>query len=355
MPDILTHLLLAEKVHEYLHGQGEAGDSIAQAAAAAISSRPDLFRFGSQGPDIFFYHNFWPWRRKKSLSKLGNRLHVEKTGTFFIESFNYLKTKKEEAGKGKTKDNDFQAIFAYLCGCICHFVLDRNAHPYIYRLAGFTFEHGDEKGHNSYRHQKLEAAIDCLLWKKNRYKEAYLEPVHLSLKLSQDFPASMDKYYRQIIYTLYGLELAENSLSKACRDMNLGARLIYDPNNVKKKFFDLLGKISGKEVRLPRPLYPVSLDCNTDYLNEGRRQWSHPLAEEEVSISSFLDIFEESKVEAADLILKAVAFLDGTVQSLDSIFKDYSYLTNKEWGTETAWRNAEGEGILEKLTKIKTC
>jgi len=349
VPDILTHLLLAEKVHEYLHGEGEAGKSLAQATAAAISSRPDLFRFGSQGPDIFFYHNFWPWLRKKSLSKLGNRLHVEKTGAFFIESFNYLRKIKKETEKADFKAEDYKAIFSYLGGCICHFVLDKNAHPYVYRLAGFAFEQGEEKGHNSYRHQKLEAAIDCLLWQKIRNREACKEPIHLSLKLKSDFPDNLDKFYRQIIYTLYGIELVENSVRKAFGDMTLGARFIYDPNNVKKKLFDLLGKISGQEVRLPRPLYPASLDCNTDFLNEGRRQWSHPLAEEEVFITSFLDIFEESRLEAADLILKAAAYLDGTVQSLDGIFKDYSYLTNKEWGTEIAWRSAEGEGILAEI------
>lgn len=349
MPDILTHLLFGEKVHEYLHAQQKAGDSSAQDAVAAISDRPDLFLFGCQGPDIFFYHNFWPWLRRKSLSKLGNRLHIEKTGTFFIESFKYLKTIKEGTAEIALKANDGQAVFSYLCGCICHFVLDKNAHPYVYRLAGFAFDHGQEKGYNSYRHQKLEAAIDCLLWKKIRDRDAYTEPIHRLLKLKKDFPKNLDAFYRQVIYTLYGIEIAKNSVRKAFEDMTLGTRLIYDPGHMKKKFFDLLGKISGREIRLPRPLYPGLLDCNTDYLNEKRQQWSHPLAEEEIFNSSFLDIFGESKPETAELIRKAEAFINGSLPSLDGIFKNYSYLTNKEWGTEAALRRAEGNGLLAKI------
>ncbi|NLI92481.1 MAG: zinc dependent phospholipase C family protein [Peptococcaceae bacterium] len=345
MPDILTHLIMGESVHEYLHEIGREGESLAQFSFTTIADNHEIFLFGTQGPDVFYYHNFWPWLRRNSLSKLGNRLHVEKTGVFFTEGFKKLKATN-------TCDEDYGAIFTYLCGCLCHFALDKNAHPYIYRLTGYSFEKGEEKGYNSYAHQKLEALIDCLLMKKFRNREACYEPIHLSLKINRKFPGSLDRFYREMIQKLFDWELKENSLRKAFRDMTLGVRLIFDPDHHKKKLFAALAKMRGKEIRLPRPLYPCSPELDEDYLNERKTPWSHPLDEEEEFVSSFLDIFQESKMEACAYILKAAAFLKGELESIEEVFKDYSYLTNKEWGTEAAGKKAEGEGILAGLESI---
>ncbi len=356
MPDILTHLMLGEDVHEYLHERGKEGQDLAQKAASVIAKRFDLFIFGTQGPDVFFYHNFWPWLRKKSLSKFGSRLHLEKTGDFFIQSLKYLKEIKGSLNDKPLESHhyssdDCEAIFAYLCGCLCHFILDKNVHPYVYRLAGFDFEQGKEKGYHSFRHQKLEAIIDCILLQRKRNKDASLEPIHELLKLKEDFPINLGLFYSQVIQNVYGIDLNESALKQAFRDMTTGVRLIYDPHHVKKRLFTILGKIVGKEIRLPRPLYPVPLaiDQGTDYLNDKRLAWCHPLDEKEEYVSSFLDIFEQSVLEAVESIMNAADYVFKSFETLDSMFKNISYLTNKEWGTETAWRNAKGEGILTNL------
>jgi hypothetical protein len=339
MPDMLTHILLGKNVHENLHELESTGDQNAKMAAKAIASFEEIFLWGTQGPDVFFYHNFWPWRKQQSLRKLGNKLHVEKTGSFFAEGLHRLKT-------GNWGDEDFLAIFSYLCGCLCHFALDKTAHPFIYRYTGFVFENGEEKGEHAYLHQKFEAMIDCLLWKRFTGRDAYAEPIHRLLRVSPDFPGKLDHFFREVIQTLYGIDLKEDSLPKACRDMSLGLKLIFDPENRKKKLLAMLEELRGKELRLPRPLYPLLPEGEIDYLNEKRSPWAHPLNEQELSTVSFLDILEESKAEATLYIRNAAAYLRGELPTLTTVFKDLSYLTNKEWGTEEARRNTRGEGIL---------
>lgn len=343
MPDILTHILQGEDVLQSLRKLSDKGDVPALTAASAISARPDLFFWGTQGPDIFYYHGFWPWQRKKSLSWLGRRLHLEKTGAFFSEGFRYLSRLRLVSEKA------YAELFSYLCGCICHWALDRNAHPYIYSSAGYEFSGGREGGKYYYQHQKLEVIIDCILLKKKRRKEAFRQPIYSLLEIQDEFPSAVSGFYRDAVSKLYGLEINGRDVHKACSDMRRVFRLIYDPLNIKKVLVNALNKIlySIKGIKVPRPLHPSSWDNKPDYLNIDRKQWCHPLAKEQVSTFSFEDIMEKSVQETVNLILKGSACLLGEPLSLEKIYLNLSYLSNQESGSEADLKNAAGRGILD--------
>lgn len=343
MPDILTHILQGEDVFKSLRELSKNGNDPALTAASAISARPDLFFLGTQGPDIFYYHGFWPWQRKRSLSWLGNKLHLEKTGAFFSEGFRYLSNLRPVSEKA------YNELFSYLCGCICHWALDRNAHPYIYSSAGYDFSGNRETGKYYYKHQKLEVIIDCILLKKKKNKEAFRQPIHSLLQLQGKFPSVVGGFYRDAVSKLYGLEINGKDVHKACSDMRRVFRLIYDPLNIKKVFVDALNKIlySLKGLKVPRPLHPSCWDNKADYLNINRRQWCHPLVKDQVNTSSFEDILENSVQETVNLILKGTAFLQGKSITPEKIYLNLSYLTNKESGSEAGLKHVSSPGILD--------
>ncbi|MDZ7543944.1 hypothetical protein GNF83_22840, partial [Clostridium perfringens] len=62
MPNIWTHLLF--------------GDEAMKAAGMSswIEERKlrNLFYLGCQGPDFLFYHNFLPWKKDKTMNRIGS-------------------------------------------------------------------------------------------------------------------------------------------------------------------------------------------------------------------------------------------------------------------------------------------
>lgn len=75
------------------------------------------FEIGLQGPDIFFFYR--PFAHN-AVNRYGNHLHKISARPFFRHA---LKT------VGKCGRDSREC--AYLCGFICHFILDSECHPYV--------------------------------------------------------------------------------------------------------------------------------------------------------------------------------------------------------------------------------
>lgn len=106
MPASYSHYRLGQKVIQQLH----------YPLKKVILDNRDLFDLGLHGPDILFYNR--PYIHSK-INRLGSAMHQEKACIFFNQALAIL----------KKSQNDAQ--FAYLCGFICHFILDSNCHGYI--------------------------------------------------------------------------------------------------------------------------------------------------------------------------------------------------------------------------------
>ncbi len=85
-----------------------------------IKENKNYFVLGAQGPDLLFYYS--PIK-DNPIYKLGSDLHRQ---SFYVFLDNLINSKElEQPNK-----------LVYILGCCCHFILDRNTHPYIYRLTG---------------------------------------------------------------------------------------------------------------------------------------------------------------------------------------------------------------------------
>ncbi len=135
MPACMAHYEFGQEIIKHL-------DEAARLNALAYKVEFDI---GLQGPDIFFFYK--PYRRN-AVADYGKVWHSRPGSDLFAPIL-------EKAREG--------AALSYLTGLICHYVLDKTCHPYIY---GHSLEPND--------HQRMESAFDSFVMRgaglsKDRY------------------------------------------------------------------------------------------------------------------------------------------------------------------------------------------
>lgn len=81
-----------------------------------IKENREAYLLGLHGPDLVFYYR--PVG-KNPVNQLGVRMHKEPAIDFF------------EKGRQKYQERPSNVLLSYLCGFLCHFMLDSECHPYI--------------------------------------------------------------------------------------------------------------------------------------------------------------------------------------------------------------------------------
>lgn len=138
MPALYTHYYFAKSVEEILPEN-----------IRAITKRyAEIFALGSQGPDILFYH-----RPMKSnpVRKRGKDLHAVSPENFFVDC-----AKEILLAKDTENESLYHATLSYVCGFLCHFILDVACHPYI-----------DEHSQGTFTHGKIESELDKYMLRQN--------------------------------------------------------------------------------------------------------------------------------------------------------------------------------------------
>lgn len=119
MPSIYAHQKFGNDVLEKLP----------QAVRERLLKHADVFHIGLQGPDIFFYYHPLSWGE---IPKYGNRLHESHGHQFFGEAADRLRALPEKTGEQREKK---EASRVYLCGVLCHYLLDSTCHGFIEETA----------------------------------------------------------------------------------------------------------------------------------------------------------------------------------------------------------------------------
>jgi hypothetical protein len=292
MPNVWTHILYGEKVLFNVN------------KTYLTKEEMPYFRLGTQGPDPFFYHNFWPWK-EKPVTEIGLKLHYEQCGPFLIELIKQAK-----------HTNDLK-LRAYVLGFITHHLLDRNTHPYIHYRAGY-------KGNN---HQKLEIIIDTLLMKHYRNIETWKTPVYKQIDHGKTLYGPIESTLKNTINMFFRetvRKLPKDFIDKSYRDMKLALRVLFDPLGWKNKL--LKEKVSSFS-------YQKCVD-NKDFLNQNKKNWYHPAVKDEKSNESFFELMENAETEGFEIISNIIDYWSkGNENKLDLIEKsiaNISYDTGKD-------------------------
>lgn len=106
MPGIYAH-------HRFAAAQLECMD---KETKNVVSRFRQLYDVGAQGPDPLFYYGVFG---KSKQHALGHQIHMEPGKLFF-----------ERAGR-IYRAQPTEGAYAYLLGCLTHFCLDSNCHPFV--------------------------------------------------------------------------------------------------------------------------------------------------------------------------------------------------------------------------------
>lgn len=180
MPSTYAHYRFGQDVLEALPGKYRE----------VLLREEDLFNIGLHGPDILFYYKPFTHHR---IHGEGGRMH-RLTGRQYFS----------EAGKIFLERGPRTADYAYLCGFLCHFALDRACHGYINDLAA--------RGEVS--HAEIESEFDRILLVEDgidpirRNLAAHIHTSRRAAKvISAYFPGASQKVILEGIFSLWGSNL----------------------------------------------------------------------------------------------------------------------------------------------------
>ncbi len=138
MPALAAHYKLGSLVYETLDDE----------VKSHIIRNFDMYFLGTQGPDLLFYYK--PLKRNFA-NEEGSRYHTMSGAELFTPLL-------------AVRDSWTESLRAYLLGVCCHYALDRNVHPYVYKHAPSTAEH-----------QSLEAEFDRFVIDKYQMSDRRFE------------------------------------------------------------------------------------------------------------------------------------------------------------------------------------
>ncbi|ACL70992.1 zinc dependent phospholipase C family protein [Halothermothrix orenii] len=216
MPDFWTHILAGERVIDKLEDKK---------FQEIIKDNIKVFNLGCQGPDFFFYHQFWPWIKNKKGPATGADLHLKKVDQFLITGVDYLKDLSCKA--------DFPLLGSYLAGLITHLSLDKWLHPLI-----------NSRTSNSLEHKWFEIQLDTYLMARLKGQRADRLYSREAIEVGPNLPGEIEAFYHYILKKVYGYRMADEDLAGfingAYRDMKRVQRIFYSPRYLKKMLLKVL-------------------------------------------------------------------------------------------------------------------
>lgn len=298
MPSLLTHYLFGHRVMTLL-----GRDS---SPAAEI---------GFQGPDIFFFHRVLPWQWGVSYARQGSELHK-------LPPSRLIGALRDAAVSDPQRE--------YVDGFICHYMLDRAAHPFVLfwqeELAAKDPSYG--KDHHAY-HFRIESALDTIMWRRMTGRR--IQDTHLKIILPLDengLYTEIAALYLPIFHRLLGIPATTDQLRHAPGDTREAARFMTDRFGYTRRLLWPVEWISRQGAFASSLLRPFSTK-DEDYANLQHRSWHNPACPSEQSQEDFFALFERTAHETADVIRA----LDDTAAC------PFSVLGNRSFSGEPSFRH----------------
>ena len=257
MPNVLAHTLVAKR---FFLKEDTAGNG------SFLRGNYDFLSLGALGPDPLFVVGIIPtnglhlFTAKK---KLANRLHQTDGKKFFR-----LLTEQSYVIED---DYDRMRFQSFILGQLAHYLLDREAHPYILYESGFD-ENGKITGRYHYRHTYFETNIDYCLAKKNKM-EYFLQNPSDKICSSEDFLKIIDDNLGSVLKRMFDLKhLPKRFYTNAVK--NFKGVIRFENKNSERK-----AKLFGGS-RLGSMILPVKGPDFPKCLNETKEVWLDPVTGE---------------------------------------------------------------------------
>lgn len=322
MPNLLAHSLFVKRF--YLLEKSKVRNSINE----FLTGNQAFLELGSQGPDPLFFVGILPSHGlhiPTAKMKLGNKLHKMDGKTLFLSLIN--RSYKIEDDKNRKR---FQS---FIFGQFAHYLLDREAHPYIMYMSGFDAE-GKITGKYHYLHGNFETNIDVALAKKYNINGFLKSPAD-TIPCDKDFLSLIDKEFGTCLKETFQLEkpLPKNFYTNAIMNTRSIQRFMNKHRKFNRTFLPK---------RIQAPIMP-EVDCldYPDCLNDKREKWLDPVTGE-----SHWESFDDINSRASKILEECYEDILRYGFNYQTFAK---YLDNRDYyGTEIGKKRVYQKNSLDK-------
>lgn len=271
MPALITHHLFGE----------ESIDRLPQGVITSDEERI-AFILGNQGPDPFFFHMLTPRISDcMSLAQVMHRSRMSRQFSCLRDGVSHLQPRDANLGR------------AFALGLLSHYVLDRNAHPFVYEQQFGIVESDPElEASGSQVHAVLESDLDVLMLQLKRDGATV-----------EDYPpageiVTTDRINRvagvlmsYVAGRVYGIDIPAGEYAGAVADMQLLYRTIEPAGSAKTRAIALLEGLVHDYSLLDGLAHRVTTELPERAGNLGHLAWKNPFTDE-VSTESFPEVFD---------------------------------------------------------------
>jgi hypothetical protein len=302
---------MAGQISHIIAGEGALEEAL---GPSGLGSSP-YFRFGCQGPDIF-YHN---QRTKPSGLHYGALAHRRRFGSLAAGAAASLAEAERSPGS---------PAGAYVLGLATHAAVDRKTHPFIIYFSGWIDPLDPASQRLRGCHPFLERLLDMALLERElgmRASEYGLsERLGLDSKIDESVEARLTSLWEAGLRAAYPRATASDaSLSERIANALADARHFFavsDPaaGSLGRQRDDWIRRLGPEEGRrLVSVVYPESLPAGMDPMNEAGLEWEHPGGGGRVSRASYIDLIAEGRADAARSIGLVLGFWRGELDEAE--------------------------------------
>lgn len=273
MPALITHNLFG----------AESVDRLPDGIVTTDEERI-AFLIANQGPDPFFFHVRTP--RFRDCMKFGQRMHAARISRQFAALRDGVeRLPKRDAGVGR----------AFALGMLSHYVLDRNAHPFVYRQQWDIQRMDPDLGQaGSQVHAVIESDLDVLMLQRKRDGATCADYPPVDALVTTDrvnmvAGALMSFTARSV----YGLDVGPAEYGGAVADMRLVYRIVEPAGSARARALGLLEGFVSDYSLLASLAHRVTADEPSAAGNMAHIAWENPFTQEK-STESFPEVFERA-------------------------------------------------------------
>lgn len=270
MPALITHHLFGE-------------ESIERLPQGVIASDEERIAYilGNQGPDPFFFRVRTP--RIKTCMHLAQVMHRSRMSRQFASLHDGVAhLPQREAALGR----------AFVLGMLSHYVLDRNAHPFVYEQQfGILETEPALEGSASQVHAVIESDLDVLMLQLKRDGATCEEfPPAGEVVTTERIDRVAGVLMSYVADRVYGLDVPSSEYGGAVADMQLAYKVIEPADSPKTRAIAAVEGLVSDYSLLESLAHRVTREAPARTGNLGHLAWKNPFTGE-VSVESFPEVF----------------------------------------------------------------
>lgn len=313
MPALVTHHLFGE-------------ESIHRLPAGIVVSDEERLAFilGNQGPDPFFFRFRTPYIKNcMHLAQVMHRSRMTRQLEALRDGVTHLQPRDANLGR------------AFALGLLSHYVLDRNAHPFVYdQQFGIMDADPELRSAGSQVHAVIESDLDVLMLQLKRDGATCADyPPAGEIVTTERIDRVAGALMSFIAASVYQLDVPVGEYGGAVADMQLLYRTIEPAGAARSRALGAIEGLAGRYSLLESLAHPVTDEPPARTGNLDHLGWKNPFTEVP-SEESFPEVFDRA---LDDYAATAACFIEGVDLAGATRHVNYSGRVlddSEEWDTE---------------------